>query len=140
MDEIGIVKNLSGAIAIVSVERKSACDTCKAGCKVTDSGAEIEAINEARAAVGQKVRVAMKPYLYLKGSVIVYGIPALALIIGAVIGKEFLSGFFKNTDSDIVSAISGFALFALSFIIVKLWSSSLEKKTEYKAVIAEILE
>lgn len=140
MDEIGIVKNIDGVIAIVFVERKSACDSCKAGCKVSDSGAEIEAINNAKASVGQKVKVVMKPYSYLKGSMLVYGIPALALIIGAIIGKEFLSVYFKNVDPDITSAISGFALFILSFVIVKLWSSRLEKKTEYKAVIAEILE
>lgn len=140
MDEIGIVKNIDGVIAIVFVERKSACDSCKAGCKVSDSGAEIEAINNAKASVGQKVKVVMKPYSYLKGSMLVYGIPALALIIGAIIGKEFLSVYFENVDPDITSAISGFALFILSFVIVKLWSSRLEKKTEYKAVIAEILE
>lgn len=140
MDEIGIVKRISGIIATVSVERKSACDSCKAGCKVTDSEAVIEAVNEAKASVGQKVRVEMKPYLYLKGSIIIYGIPAGALIIGAVIGKELISGFFKNMDPDIVSAVSGFGLFALSFLAVKIWSRRFEKKAEYKPVVAEILE
>lgn len=142
MEEIGIVKSLAGSFATVSVERKSACDQCKAGCRVTDSGAEIEALNLAKAKIGQKVRVVMKPYTYLKGSIIIYGIPALALIIGAIIGKEFLSSLppFVGFDPDIVSAISGFGAFILSFLIVKLWSGKLEKKIEYKPVIQEILE
>ncbi len=140
MEEIGIVKSVNGVMAIVSVTRKSACEQCKAGCHVTDSGAEIEAINRAKAKIGQQVRVAMKPYSYLRGSILVYGLPALALIIGAVIGKEFFGGLFRSLDPDIVSAIFGFGAFILSFALVKLWSMRIETKTEYKPVIEEIIE
>lgn len=140
MDEIGTVTRLDGVFAIVNVEKKSACGSCKAGCKVSEKGAEIEAVNKANAAVGQMVRVAMQPYLYLKGSILIYGLPALALIIGAVIGKEYFSVFFRNLDPDIVSAIFGFSAFILSFVFVKLLSSRLEKKTEYKPVVVEIIK
>ena len=142
MEEYGIVKSLNGSLAIVVVERKSACDQCKAGCKITDSGAEIEAINLAKAKIGQKVMVVMRPYTYLKGSIIIYGIPALFLIIGAIIGKEILSPLhpFKNLDPDILSALTGFGAFIISFLIVKLWSGRVEKKVEYKPVIQEIIE
>lgn len=142
MEEIGVVKSITGSLAIVVVERKSACDQCKAGCTVTDSGAEIEALNVAKAKIGQKVKVVMKPYTYLKGSIVIYGIPALALIIGAIIGKEFLSSLypFKGLDPDIVSAIGGFGAFIISFLIVKLWSRRFERKVEYKPIIQEILE
>lgn len=142
MEEIGIVKSITGSLAIVVVERKSACDQCKVGCTVTDSGAEIEALNVAKAKIGQKVKVVMKPYTYLKGSIVIYGIPALALIIGAIIGKEFLSSLypFKGLDPDIVSAIGGFGTFIISFLIVKLWSRRFERKVEYKPIIQEILE
>lgn len=140
MDEIGIVKTVNGVLAKVSVERKSACDSCKAGCRVTDAGAEIEAFNQAKAVVGQKVKIEMKAYSYLKGSVLVYGIPALALILGAIIGKEFFSGYFIKTDSDTVSAVFGFSAFILSFLIVKTLGGRMEKKKEYKPVIVEILK
>ncbi len=140
MNEIGVVKHIEGVSAVVSVERKSACEQCAAGCKITDSGADIEAINRVRAKVGQKVRVEMKPYAYLKGSVIVYGLPALALVVGAVAGKELFSRFFPGRDPDIVSAFFGFGAFALSFLMVKFWSMRIEKKTEYKPVVEEIIE
>ena len=140
MDEIGIVKSIHGVIATVSVERKSACEQCAVGCKVTDSGAEIEAVNRAKAKIGQKVRVELKPYSYLKGSIIVYGLPALALVIGAVVGKEFFSGLFRTMDADIVSAIFGFGAFIIAFILIRFWSMRFEKKSEYKPVIEEILE
>ena len=70
MEEIGVVKSIDGFMAIVSVERKSACEQCAAGCKITDSGAEIEAVNRAKATIGQRVRVELRPYSYLKGTVI----------------------------------------------------------------------
>jgi sigma-E factor negative regulatory protein RseC len=86
------------------------------------------------------VRVELKPYSYLKGSTIVYGLPALALVVGAVAGKELFSGLFRTMDGDIVSAIFGFGAFIIAFILIKLWSMRFEKKTEYKPVIEEILE
>lgn len=140
MEETGIVKSVDGITAIVSVERKSACEECRAGCKITDSGAEIEAVNRAKAKVGQKVRIELKPFSYLKGSMLVYGLPALALVIGAVVGKEFFSRYFMGLDPDIISAIFGFGAFVLSFALVKLWSLRMEKKIEYKPVIEEIIE
>ena len=140
MNEIGTVKRIEGITAVVSVERKSACEQCAAGCKLTDSGADIEAINRVEAKVGQKVRVEIKPYSYLKGSVIVYGLPALALVIGAVAGKEFFSRFFPSRDPDLGSALVGFSAFIVSFLMVKLWSTRYEKKTEHKPVIEEIIE
>lgn len=140
MEEIGVVKSINGAMATVSVERRSACEQCAAGCKITGSGAEIEAVNRARAEVGQKVRVELKPYAYLKGSIIVYGLPALALIIGAVAGKEVFSGLFPAIDPDTLSAIFGFGAFIISFVLIKFWSVRAEKKTELKPVIEEILE
>jgi sigma-E factor negative regulatory protein RseC len=141
MEEIGIVKNVDGVNAKVLVERKSACDKCTEGkCLVTDGGAIIDALNLAKAEVGQRVRVVFKPYTYLKGSILIYGIPALALIAGAVIGKEFLGDIIKIFDPDLLSAISGFGLFIIAFIAVRLLTKRLERKSEYKPVIEEILE
>jgi len=140
MEEIGVVISTSGVFAIVSVERKSACERCGGGCKITDAGAELEALNRAKALKGQKVRVVLRPYSYLKGSVVVYGLPALALILGAVMGKGFFSRVFYPMDPDIVSAIFGFGAFIVAFLAVKVWSKRIEKDTSYKPVIEEILE
>ncbi len=140
MEEIGIVKSVSGVLAIVAVEGKSPCDQCKMGCKVTDSGAELEAINSVKAEVGQRVRVELKPYSYLKGSIIVYGLPAVSLVIGAVLGKGVFSRFLRPMDPDLVSAIFGFGAFLLTFIVIKLWSMKIEKAADYTPVIEEILE
>ncbi|TAL26018.1 MAG: hypothetical protein EPN94_04165 [Nitrospirae bacterium] len=141
MEEIGTVKSVQGMFARVSVPKKSVCEGCTAGvCKPDEQAMEIEALNKAKAKVGQKVRVVVKTYTYLKGSILVYGIPAIALVAGAVLGKEFFSGSFKDIDPDIISAIFGFGAFALAFLGIKIWSLSAEKKTGSSPVVEEILE
>lgn len=140
MEEIGVVKSVEGVIARVVVERKSICDKCTEGkCLLTEGGAIIEAFNQARAKEGQRVRVVFRPYSYLKGSVLIYGIPALALIIGAVIGRELLSKFITGLDPDLLSAIAGFSLLIVTFAIVRIITRRMEKKVEYKPVVEEIL-
>ncbi len=142
MEEVGIVKSIEGVTAKVLVERKSACDKCNVGiCHgSSDDGALIEALNIAKAKEGQKVKVVFKSYSYLKGTILIYGLPALALIIGAVLGKEFLPWFFSGVDPDLLSAVGGFGLFFLTFIAARLFSMRMEKKTEFKPVVEEILE
>jgi sigma-E factor negative regulatory protein RseC len=141
VEEVGIIKNIDGMTATVSIPRKSACEGCSfSACKVGEEGMLIEALNPINARVGQKVKIVMKPYTYLKGSAIVYGIPAIALVVGAVLGKEVLSRYFVSTDPDILSAAMGFIAFALSFLFIKIWSKKMAEKENTKPVIEEILE
>jgi sigma-E factor negative regulatory protein RseC len=142
MEEVGVVKEVIGPKAFVTVQRQSGCDSCPGGsvCKLAGNEAEIEAVNEAKAKAGDTVRIAFKPYTYLKGTIFVYGIPSIMLIIGAIVGKEYLSRFLPNMDPDIVSAIGGFGLFAMSFLFMKVWMKRYEGKKEYMPVIVEIIE
>ena len=136
-----MIMSIDGLTAKVTVPRKSACEGCTAGtCKPGEQYMEIEALNPIKAKVGQTVRVVMKPYSYLKGAVIVYGIPAIALVIGAILGKEFFSTYFTGVDPDVVSAFFGFGAFIVFFLLIKFWSTRFEKKEDLKPVIEEILE
>lgn len=141
MEEIGVVNRVDGPKAFVMVKKQSACDACAAGsaCKVSESGAEIEAFNAAHAEVGDTVKISFKAFTYLKGTLLIYGIPALALVIGTVVGKEYLSGFFPSGDPDILSALAGFGFMIASFLGVKLLISKFEKKKELVPVVEEII-
>jgi sigma-E factor negative regulatory protein RseC len=141
MEEVGTIKSTDGLLAVVSVPRKNACEGCSLKiCKPEEQFMEIEALNAAKADVGQKVRVVMKSYSYMKSAGIVYGIPALALVLGAVVGKELFSRYLPVFDPDIISAMFGFGGFILAFIVIRLWTHSAAKRTESKPVIEEILE
>lgn len=140
MEEIGVIVLKQGPLAVVRVKKKSACDQCKSGtCMIADDTAEMEAVNDIGAEVGQTVRVRLMPMTYVKGSIVVYGIPALMLVIGAVLGKEFFAGFFPEVDSETVSALFAFGGLGISFIIVKVWSVYAEKRVEFKPVVEAIL-
>ena len=136
-----MIVSIEGITAKVTVPRKSACEGCSAGtCKPGDKTMEINALNPINAGIGQKVRIVMSPHSYLKGSLIVYGMPALALVIGAILGKEVFSNFFTGVDSDVISAFFGFGAFIIFFILIKFWSSKFNKKQEFKPIIEEIIE
>jgi positive regulator of sigma E activity len=101
---------------------------------------EIEALNKAGAVIGQKVKVIVHTYAYMKGSMVIYGFPALMLVIGAVTGKEVMPRFFPSLDTDSLSAIFGFSFLIASFILVKIWSGTQTKKTTSTPVIEEIVQ
>jgi len=141
VEEIGIVSSIDGVNAYVSVVRKSACEHCTAGtCDMSGDSVTIEAVNEAGAKVGQKVRVRMKALAYVKGSMLFYGIPALALILGAIVGRDVLSPRYPEIDPDAVAAISAFFLMALSFVATKLATMKMVKSVRYQPVIETILD
>lgn len=140
MEETGRVVSVDGAHAVVSVPRKGVCDHCTAGtCNVSDSGVSIEAINEAGATVGQTVRVTMRPYTYVKGSMLLYGVPAISLIAGAILGSELISGWLPGMDKQAVAAIAAFGLFGVSFLAIKAALRGGQKGTRHQAVVSEII-
>lgn len=140
LEEIGIVTSTEGTTAHVNVPKKSTCEGCTAGtCTAGEQSMEIIAFNKAGAETGQKVKVLIHSSVYLKGTTIIYGIPALALVAGAVFGKEFMPELFIGTDPDILSAIFGFVFMGLSFVGVKIWSNLKTDKNESGPVIEEIL-
>jgi len=141
MDEIGVVKRVDGNTATVVIQRTAACDHCvKDDCDVTTEGIETEAINAVHAKEGQTVKLVMRAHIYIKGMFVLYIIPVLALIIGAVLGQDILPSYFVNTDPQALAAAGGFFLLFISLFIVKLLSSRMEKNTEYKSVIEKIVE
>ena len=141
IEEIGIVTKTDGIMAKVAVQKKGTCEGCgvKGVCETQGGGAEIEAINTIHAKVGQTVKVSIKPQVYLKGTMMVYGIPLIALIAGAIFGKNMGEKYFSGTSSDMIAAIAGFGSLILSFLFIKIWANSFETKTEYKPVIEEII-
>ena len=140
VEEIGIVTSVDGLTARVNVPKKSACEGCTAGVCITgEQSMEIVALNKAGAKAGQKVRVNVSSYVYMKSSMIIYGIPALALVLGAVFGKEVMSASFAGTDPDVLSAIFGFAFLGLSFVVIKIWSNRKTNEAGSTPVIEEII-
>ena len=142
IEETGVVTGTEGTIARVKVQKRGACDGCAATgvCETSDDGMEIKALNHVQARVGHTVRVSVKPQSYLKGTMMIYGLPMIALIAGAIIGKNIGEKYFSGFDSDMIAAIAGFTMLIITFLFVKNWSRKAETMTEYQPVIEEILD
>lgn len=141
IEETGVVTKIDGMTAKVIVQKRGTCDGCaaKGVCETTTEGMEIDALNPVNAQVGQTVKVAINPRTYLKGTMVVYGIPLVALIGGAIAGKNIADRFMPGTSSDLVAVIAGFGALVVSFVLIKVFSRGSEEKAENKPVIEEII-
>jgi sigma-E factor negative regulatory protein RseC len=142
MQEIGIVKSIEGSTARVMISREgSPCENCTQDtCTIPEKGIETEAINIAGAKVGQKVKVAMTSYTYYKGALLIYVLPVVALIGGAILGNIYLPAHVNVNDTDLLAVLGGFSAFIVSLLVVKIIISKINKKTAYQSVIESIME
>jgi len=143
MRNIGIVKSVQGNMAKVSVGAgPGCCGSCQRDyCDLeTIRWVETEAINPVHAKVGQKVRINMKNLAFLKGVLLLYVLPIVALLTGAVLGRAYLPSYFMGASPDVLSAAGGFSLFLISLLTARVFSREMEKKAEDKPVIESIIE
>jgi sigma-E factor negative regulatory protein RseC len=142
IEEEGIVVEVAGGNAKVAILKKGACESCAAAgvCHPQDADKSfMEASNPLGAAKGQKVKVVLAPQVYLKASIILYGIPMVALIGGAIIAKNLAIKYSGEADSDLWAFIVGMACVFVSFIFIRNYNKKVEKTQKYKPVIVEIL-
>lgn len=142
MQEIGIVKSIDGSTARVVISRgESPCENCtQDACTIPEKGIETEAINIAGAKVGQKVKVLMTSGSYYKGVLLIYVLPVVALIGGAILGKIYFPAYINVNDTDFLAALGGFFAFIVSLLTVKVLMNKINEKQEYQSVIESIME
>ena len=141
IEEEGIVVETTGGLAKVSILAKSACEKCASSevCHPQGEDSFMEASNPLGAKKGQKVKVVVAPQVYLKASIILYGIPMTAFVAAAIIGKNLAQKFSGEANSDLWAFISGMVLMVVSFFFLRRYNKQVEKTQEYKPVIVEIL-
>jgi len=141
MTNIGIVKSVQGNMArVVVVEGPGCCESCQAVSCDPINGTETEVVNTVHAKVGQKVKIDMHALTFLKEVLVLYVLPIVALLTGAVLGRSYLPAYFRGTSPDVLSAAGGFFLFVISLLTAGLYARKIEKKAEDKPVIESIIE
>jgi hypothetical protein len=72
MTTVGVVKSVEGGSARVLVDAgPSCCEHClKDSCDLETRGIETEAVNLVNAKLGEKVRIEIKTFTYLKGIIV----------------------------------------------------------------------
>ena len=143
MREKGIVVESCGDRARIRVERGSTCRHCsaKALCRpFGETFSLLEVADPIGTAQGQRVIVAIEPARLVKNSVVLYGMPAAALVVGAISGTYIGRVLFEKDVSD-AGAIIGAAIFlGLALVATRLLDRAAARRVEIMPTVVEILE
>lgn len=137
LEEHGVVVAVRGEFAWVETERRSTCDACSMnkGCgTATLSRAlgrrrtQVRVLNGLQAAVGDRVVVGLQEDALLRGSLAVYLLPLLMMLLFALVGQ----GVFRGAGSEPASVLSGLLGLALGFGWVALFSRGIIRDPRYQ--------
>lgn len=144
IEEVGTVVELKGKlVAVVMCKKSSLCEHCatNGSCALGDDGSTrlIEVQNPLGASVGEQVRIATSTKSFLQSSFLLYIVPLIALVIGAVAGKLVGENLSTGLDPNLLSAVFGVFFMIGSFVILRVGSSALDK-TSYMPKVVEIIK
>jgi sigma-E factor negative regulatory protein RseC len=144
IEEIGTVVELkSKLLAVVMCTKSSLCENCatNGNCALGDDDNTrlIEVHNLLGAEVGEQVRIATTTKSFLQSSFLLYIVPLIALVIGAIAGLLVGESISTGFDPNLLSAIFGVFFMCGSFVILRVGSNVLNKES-YMPKIIEILK
>ena len=138
--EEGIIEQISHSNAVVRIQKSSACAHCESrgACQVSEGKAMlIEVTNDLQAKVKDHVEISMPEGSLLKLSLLVYFIPILALIAGAL-GGSVLAQFF-NLQPTLAPIICGGFAMGITFCVLKKLDRSAHARRNYQPHMTKIL-
>jgi sigma-E factor negative regulatory protein RseC len=141
MLEEGTITRTNDNYAWVRIGRSAMCDHCgsKSACRTFSGGRimEAEARNEVGGQVGDRVLLKMDNSSFLRITFLVYLVPVLALIAGALVGIGLAAEYSINPEMS--SLVFGISAFVLSFSIIHRFGKNVKKKQKYMPAIVKIL-
>jgi sigma-E factor negative regulatory protein RseC len=140
--EKGIVTRVESATAWVKTSRTGACEGCASrhSCHIKSGDGdemEVEALNDVGARVGDRIVLRVSSGALLKVAFMLYIFPVLLLMSGALLGQKL--GPALRYDPSSFSLLLGVFGFVAAFVIVRLRSSRMARKSEYRPRIVRVL-
>lgn len=132
MSQIGVVESVKKDRVFVKVSREGACAHCRMCTSGINEGKEclIEAVNQCEAGVGDLVDIDIQAKYFLEATIIMYGIPLIAMLSGIGIAWMITKGL-GIPNAETISAIVGI-IFTSG---VYFWINKREKKNENMAYL-----
>ncbi|MBI3772687.1 MAG: SoxR reducing system RseC family protein [Gammaproteobacteria bacterium] len=146
IEERGQVVSAEGEFAWIETYRKTACQSCSVN-KGCGTGAlsdylgkrmdKVKVLNPVGAKIGDKVVVGLQESALLRGSLAIYFVPLVLMIIGALVGGAVAVnlGYVAN---DGVTAVAGLLGLALGFVWVRFFSSRIAADSRYQLLILRL--
>ncbi len=140
IEEHGTIVDIKdNRVAIVQCGRSSACQHCPSmdSCHMGEDKETmlIEAVNEVDAKLHDRVKVVTSTRNFLQSSFMLYIIPVLALLVGALVGQYF-GEQSQSIDPSLVSALLGSFCLVVSFFGIRLLTRKLQKEAYMPRIIA----
>lgn len=138
--ERGVIESVEGGKAVVRVQRGTSCASCehRAACHL-DSGKPlfIEVENELEATAGDWVEISLPTRSLLKLSFLVYFVPVLTLVAGALLGAEWAEPF--GLSATVGSLVAGGLALVVSFTLLRRFDRSVRRKPHYHPRMSRIV-
>lgn len=132
MEQIGTVEQIFGDRAIVAVSRTSSCGAncahCRGGCAPSEVHASVT--NLVGAKIGDVVKIETNTADVLRASLVLYFVPCLLAIFGAVTAENLFHGTVAS------AACAGGAFFA-SFAAMKRFEQKMVPVSEITGIMKE---
>ncbi len=133
IEEYGTIVELKGRqIAVVICQKQSACQHCPSSgaCQIGDDGQSmlVEAFNQIGAEVGEKVKVVTSTKHFLQSSFILYILPVVGLLIGAIAGQYIAESTDIGVDPKLLSALIGVAFLVGTFLCIRVGTRALHRE------------
>ena len=147
IEETALVVKCEGEFAWVEAQRKTACGQCAAN-KACGTGvlakiwgqktAQMKAINKVHAHKGETVLVGLQENALVQGSLIIYLLPIVSMILFAIFGEQ-MAEQWQLASAEASSIVFGLIGFLIAGIFVKLFSRHIQSDTRYQPVILKRL-
>ena len=145
IEEIGIVVELkSKRTAMVMCKKSNLCENCatNSSCILSadDNTRLIEVQNSFAATVGDRVRIATTTKSFLQSSFLLYIVPLIALVIGAIAGKLTGENLATGLDPNLLSAVFGVFFMIGSFVVIRVGSTALDQENYMPKIVTILLD
>ena len=147
LEEEGVVLAVHGDIAEVVTQKKSACGSCaaKSGCGTSlveslfpSRTRSFRARNEVRARKGDQVVIGLDESALQTASLLIYLVPLLGLIGGAILGT-WLGSSPDGGTAELFSILGGAGGFFVFLAAVRRYSDMLSSKPVFQARVLRVL-
>lgn len=142
IEETASVVRTDGDFAWVETQRQSACGSC-AGSKGCGTAAlskvlgkrrtEVRALNRAGARVGDRVIIGIEESALVRGSLAVYAVPLLVMLLGAGLGEAL--GRAPGADANSLSMGFGLIGLGLGFLWLRRFTRRASRDPRYQPVV-----
>lgn len=143
IEELARVVRVDGGFVWVEIRRTSACGGCaaKTGCGTAVLGkllgkrrVRVKAPDASAIAVGDGVVIGVREHALVRGSLALYAVPLLGLLVGAAAGQDLAQRLLIG-DTELVSIAAGFLGLAGGFAWVWRFTRRVADDADYQPVI-----